>query len=631
MPGALVVVGDAKQSIYRFRRAEVSLFRRASEAAATRPGHAVLHLTQNFRSRPAVLRFINRVFARLLQASDEAGQPAYEPIAPPPGLPEDPSVVALHFPAPFAEGEDLLRAEAAGLARFIAHTGNGALGGRDRVTQAVRPSRAGDVMVLVRRLPQVRHLEEALEAAGLRFMVEGGKSFFDRQEVHEVLSVLGAIDDPSDRVSVVAALRSSFFGVPDRDIASYALARGSLWLGAAVDETKPGGEALAPALCLLHSLHDRRTRDSVASLIERLYDETRVVSALTGTRRGEAQIANLEKVIALARQAAALGVLTLRGFTSLLQGRIEEAREEPDLPTTRPGDAHTVRVLSIHKAKGLEAPIVVLYDSADSPRLQADVVPLWEEARIAVGFRGGCQPPGWETLKAREEGRAAAEARRLLYVACTRARDLLVIPVPPKDARAGSFWRDVVALLPPASDDDVRLIDTETLPAVGPAAARDDLRALGRAEGGDAGAQRWDDGRHALIETGKQRPFQPISVSHVAARTAPPAVVAEGSEGGRDFGSLVHGILEWIPFVDDDAAAEQARSMATALAPSFGLDAAGAARAAEAVTRALALPVIARARRAPRIWRELRLWVPDGADLVEGKVDLVFEEDGGPV
>jgi ATP-dependent helicase/nuclease subunit A len=631
VPGALVVVGDAKQSIYRFRRAEVSLFRRASEAATNRPGHAVLHLTQNFRSRPALLRFVNRAFGQLLQASDDAGQPAYEPIAPPPGLSEEPSVVALRFPAPFAEGEDLLRAEADALARFIARAAAGSYEMRDPVSAAVRPSRAGDVMVLARRLSQVRHLEEALEAAGLRFMVEGGKSFFDRQEVHEVLSVLGAIDDPSDRVSLVAALRSSLFGVRDRDIASYALARGSLWLGSAVDESKPGGPALAPALRLLHSLHERRTRDSVASLLERLYDETRVLPALTGTRRGEPMIANLEKVTALARQAAALGVLTLRGFTSLLQGRIQESREEPDLPTTRPGDAHTVRVLSIHKAKGLEAPIVVLYDSADNLRLQADVVPMWEEARIAVGFRGGCQPPDWEALKAREEAKAAAEARRLLYVACTRSRDLLVIPVPPKDARAGSFWRDVVALLPVSSDADVQVLDVDTLPSLEPVVTRGDFKSLARAEGGDAVAQLWLDERKARIETATERPFLPISASRVAARTAPPAVVAEASEGGRDFGSLVHGILEWIPLDDVAVATEQARSMAQALAPSFGLDAEGAARAAEAVTRALALPVIARARRASRIWRELRLWFPDGADLVEGKVDLVFEEDGGLV
>ncbi len=445
-----------------------------------------------------------------------------------------------------------------------------------------------------------------------------------------MLSVLGAIDDPSDRVSLVAALRSSFFGVTDRDIASYALARGSLWLGAAVDETRPGGPALAPPLRALHALHERRTRDSVAALIERLYDETRVLPALTGTRRGEAQIANLEKVIALARQAASLGVLTLRGFTSLLQGRIEEAREEPDLPTTKPGDPHTVRILSIHKAKGLEAPIVAFYDSADSPRPQADVVPLWEQARIAVGFRGGCQPPGWDALKLGEEARAAAEARRLLYVACTRARDLLVIPTPPGDAHPGTFWRDVVMLLPPVSDEDVRLLDVDTLPALEPS-AREDLRALPRGEDGDAVAQRWDDERRARIQAAAERPFLPVSASRVAARTAPPAVIAEGSPGGRDFGRLVHGILEWIPLDEAEGSAEKVRSMAQALAPSFGLDADGAARAAEAAIRALALPIMARARRASRIWRELGVWFPDGADLVEGKVDLVFEEDGGLV
>src|SRR5204862_622380 len=152
---------------------------------------------------------------------------------------------------------------ASGLAAFLAGIAAGGEPVRDPVTGVTRPSRAGDILVLARRLTRVQALEEALEAAGLRFMVEGGKSFFDRQEVHEALSVLGAIDDPSDRVSLVAALRSSFFGVPDRDIASYALARGSLWLGAAVDETKPGGAALAPALRLLHTLHERRTRDSV--------------------------------------------------------------------------------------------------------------------------------------------------------------------------------------------------------------------------------------------------------------------------------------------------------------------------------------------------------------------------------
>ena len=111
---------------------------------------------------------------------------------------------------------------------------------RDPVTGAARPSRAGDVLVLARRLTRVQALEEALEAASLRFTVEGGKSFFDRQEVHEALAVLRAIDDPSDRIALVAALRSSFFGVSDRDIVAYSLSGGPLWAGA-IDEERPGG------------------------------------------------------------------------------------------------------------------------------------------------------------------------------------------------------------------------------------------------------------------------------------------------------------------------------------------------------------------------------------------------------
>ncbi|HEV7499204.1 MAG TPA: UvrD-helicase domain-containing protein, partial [Vicinamibacteria bacterium] len=629
-PGALVVVGDAKQSIYRFRRAEVALFRRISLAAASRPGHGGLHLTQNFRSRPAILRFVNRAFATLITASEEAGQPAYEAIAPPPGLREEPSVIALRFAAPFAEGEDLLRAEARALSSFVADVAAGGHSVRDAQSGQERPSRAGDVMVLARRLTWMRPLEEAFEAAGLRFTVEGGKSFFDRQEVHEVLAVLRALDDPSDRVSLVAALRSSFCGVSDRDIVAYALAGGGLWIGRP-QRDKPGAETVGPALSLLDQLHGLRTSLSVPALVERLYDETRILAALTGTRRGEAQVANLEKVVVLARKASDLGVLTVRGFIRLLQDRIRTAREEPDLPTTRPGDPDTVRVLSIHKAKGLEAPVVALYDTADDYRTPIDLVSQWAEGTVAVGFREGCRPPGWDALAAREMVRSSAEGRRLLYVACTRARDLLVVPSPPKDARVGSFWRDLIAMLPARSDADVRVVE----PGDPPVPARDErggeLRELAEAGGGDATGEGWDARRRDLLENAAHRPFVPSSVTRAAHRQAPPAVTAEattvGSAVGRDFGSLVHRILEWVPLGEP----ERVRGMAEALAPSFGLDAAAAQRAAAAAERALALPVMQRARAADRIWREMPLWFPEGGELLEGVIDLVFEEQGGLV
>jgi ATP-dependent helicase/nuclease subunit A len=628
-PGALVVVGDAKQSVYRFRRAEVRLFRELTREA---PQGAVLHLVQNFRSRPAILRFVNRVFADLIQASDEADQPPYEAIAPPPGLPEGPSVVALRFPAPpNACGEELLAAEASGLAAFLAGVARGGEAVRDPVSGAVRPSRAGDVLVLARRLTRVAALEEALEAASLRFTVEGGKSFFDRQEVHEALAVLRAIDDPADRIALVAALRSSFFGVSDRDVVAYSLSGGPPWAGP-IDEERPGGAALAPAVRLLEELHRMRRHASVPAILERLYDETRILAALTGSRRGEAQIANLEKVTALAREASSLGALTLRGFASLLEDRIQNAREEPDLPSTRPGDPDTVRVLSIHKAKGLESPVVALYDTDDRGYSPISTVPLWEEGRIAIGFRGGCQPPDWDALVRREEKKGWAESRRLLYVACTRARDLLVVPRPPVDADVGAFWKDLVDRLPASTDADVRVVDAEALARPDVAGRGRELWALSSAEGGDAVAARWEAERKDLVSRAAERPLAPVPATRLAARTAPPPAMVSAGTGGRDFGSLVHRLLEWVPLEDvDPGRAERVRAMAEALAPSFGLGASAASLAAAQVERALGLPVVDRARRAAHVWRELSLWFPDGAHLVEGIVDLVFEEQGGLV
>jgi ATP-dependent helicase/nuclease subunit A len=625
-PGALVVVGDAKQSIYRFRRADVRLFTRLAAEADARAGHAVLRLTQNFRSRPGILRFVNGAFADLIVRSDEAGQPEYQPIQPVPDDVPRAAVVALRYEAPFEEREGLVIREALALARFLDSVAHGRYEVRDARTGAHRPSRAGDVMVLARRLTYAHHLEHALEEAGLRLVSEGGKSFFDRLEVHELLAVLRAVDDPADRVSLVGALRSSFFGASDRDIACYALSGGGLSIFHA-DGERAGGLAVAPALEAMLGLHRARTSLSPAALIERLYDETRILAALTGTRRGEAQVANLQKAVSMAREAETLGVLTLRGFIRLLEGRIRERSDEPDLPSTRSGDPHTVRLLSIHKAKGLEAPIVVLFDGADDARTITSTVPLWDEGRIAIGFRKGCQPPGWDALRALDERRGQAEMRRLLYVACTRARDLLVLPVPPPDARPGDFWKPLVERLPAADAGDVEVLDVETLPRREAPDAGVDFRALATAEGGDPIAVRWEAQRRALLEAAAVRPFVPVSATRRAAQEAPPAVEPLASPGGRRYGALVHRILEWLPL---DRAGD-ARAMAEALAPAFGIDADGARTAAEAVVRALGLPVMDRARRAAHLWRELPVWLPDAGDLIEGVLDLAFEEDGALV
>jgi ATP-dependent helicase/nuclease subunit A len=628
-PGRLVIVGDAKQSIYRFRRAEVTLFRDAAEAARGRPGHAVLRLDQNFRSRPALLRYVNRVFSELIQESEAAAQPRYEPLVPRPDLPEGAAVVALEFPVDLDDSEKLVLRECEALAAFVGHVAAGGeqVRGEDGTP---RPSRAGDVMVLAPRLSQVRHLEEALVQAGLRFTVEGGKSFFDRQEVHEVLNVLRAMDDPADRVSLVAALRSTFFGVCDTDLVAHALGGGQLGHGAPAPASSP--ESVREALALLSELHAARVEKSVPALLDALYDRTRVLAALGTTRRGQLQAANLEKVLHLARQGQDLGILTLRGFTRLLQGRIEDASEEPDLSSTRPGDPDTVRILSIHKAKGLEAPVVALFDVAYSSVSRPSVIPLWREGKVAIGFREGYRPPGWNGLKDADRLRAQAESRRLMYVACTRARDLLVVPCPPPGAPVGDFWKDLVDRTRSGPPDEVRVVDATRLPPADPGLDHAGYAhaSQGPEATGDVAADRWATLRTARLADAGERLLTPISATRAAARTAIAAVTAPGVEGGgRSFGSLVHRLLEWTPFEAADLPALQAT--AAALAPSFGLDATAAPRAAEAAWRTLQLPVMGRARAAARCWRELPLVFADGADLVEGIVDLVFEEDGALV
>jgi ATP-dependent helicase/nuclease subunit A len=378
---------------------------------------------------------------------------------------------------------------------------------------------------------------------------------------------------------------------------------------------------------LLGRLHRQRLRGSVAGLPERLYAETRVLASLVRTRRGAASVANLEKVVSLARQADALGVLTLRGFIRFLAHRMQEGSEEPDLPSTRPGDPDTVRILSIHKAKGLEAPIVVLHDTAANLQVDSNVIALWGEGKVAVGFRAGCRPPDWKTLAERDKAKARAEGRRLLYVACTRARDWLVIPQPPESAQAGDFWSELMPHLAASPPEDVRVLDVESLPLAEPVRDTLDQGAIAVAEGGDAVAARWEKQRRDLIETAARRPFVPASATAVAARGAPPSVTRAEASGGRSFGSLVHRLLEWTPL--EESSPDAIGAMAEALAPSHGLDPDGARRAAEAVRTVLALPLLERARRARRVFRELPLVFPEGADLVEGVVDLVFEEEGG--
>lgn len=618
-PASYVVVGDPKQSIYRFRRADASIFAAACEAATARPGIELVSLTQNFRSTPAILRFVNRFFSGTIRKS-QYGQPDYEALAPSPRIADERSLLALKFEVPLEADSSVLEAEATTIAGFVAAAAqSGTLKVRDGAI--TRPSRAGDVLILARRLTQIRPLEQALERASVPFVVDGGRSFFLRSEVVETHAVLRAIDDPSDATSLVAALRSTFFGVSDRAIAEWRFAGKDLSILGVADETNEVGRALN----LLKGLHEERTSLQPAALIEKLFDRTSIFAALHATERGSTararpRISNLRKVVHLARQAENLGLLTLRGFNLLLANRLDGAGEEPDLPSSRPGDPHTVRIMTIHKAKGLEAPIIILYDCMDRFNPRVDTVPLREEGKIALGFVKDCQPPDWDVLALKEEARLREETHRLRYVACTRARDWLVVPIPPPTERVGDFWHDVAREFAGSDPDIVPLeAGAVALPEEPP-----DGLSEGPADEMPTGLRDFSARRLALLTAASESTATPVAVREDAARESPPAV--EPPEYvGRVFGSFVHRLLELADFANP----ESVRRIAPSLASSFPLTKEAVARAETQAEAALSLPIMREAARAARVFREIPISYVEDDRLLEGVCDLAFEDEKG--
>ena len=202
-------------------------------------------------------------------------------------------------------------------------------------------------------------------------------------------------------------------------------------------------DEVSRALHLLRCLHEDRLRLPPAALIEKLFDETSIFAALHAAERGstaraQPRISNLRKVVHLARQAEGLGLLTLRGFNLLLANRLDGAGEEPDLPSSRPGDPHTVRVMTIHKAKGLEAPgghPLRLPRQVPAPRRHRALARRREDR---AWLREGLPAAGLGRRSlVKEEARLREETHRLRYVACTRAQGLAGRAHSPADGTGG--------------------------------------------------------------------------------------------------------------------------------------------------------------------------------------------------
>ncbi|WP_337174007.1 UvrD-helicase domain-containing protein [Paludisphaera sp.] len=445
--GRMFVVGDAKQSIYRFRGAEPAIFGRWREEFHE---HGRLRLSENFRTVPRVIDFVNALFADSFAEPGAAPDPAAVRLAPRRlDHAEGPAVHFFWVPPDEPEGDEKPAKptaqecrvrEADALARWLRHRLDAGWTIVDRGTRRPRPAHAGDVAVLLRAMTDVWPYEQALADQGFEYHTIGGSAFYSRQEILDVVNLLSVVEDPLDDVALAGCLRGPFFALSDEALfwlsRAGGLARG-LEAAAGVDGLSDRDRDLAArARDMLDRLRAMKDRVPMAELLSRAVDETGFAAALTCEFLGERKLANVRKLIETAREFDRRGGFGLADFVGRLRAFADDPPREEQAATTDE-DSPSVRIMTVHQAKGLEFPIVILPDLDRDTGPKTDPMGFDRELGLVLKPRpapaepddrpGAGESLGWRAFQAIDEREEREEALRLFYVAATRARDDLVL------------------------------------------------------------------------------------------------------------------------------------------------------------------------------------------------------------
>lgn len=423
-PGKLFIVGDPKQSIYAFRRADIEAFDRVVKKIED-DGGAVLTLTTNFRSDAAVLEQVNGVFDRLFERQPLV-QPANVPLEA--GRQRSATViepgVRLHVVVPREQDEsfdaaEATRAESEMVARWLAE--------EVLSRQSIKP---GHVALLFRKLTQADAYLDALRRYDIAYVIEGEKHFYRRQEVIDLVNLLRLLDHPHDEVAWAGLLRSPLGGLTDRQL--YELRQAGLcdyrYAGRLANWPQPCAAAVQRLYSHLGWLHRAVADLPLAEAMDLVFERFPILEVAAASLHGEQAVANLLKVKQMAASYADRPHMTFRRFVDLMSARLEEQPDESESPLTEES-LEAVHVLTIHKAKGLEFPIVVLPGLHQGGRREMRVAQVsydWSSDIYGLSL-GPHRSLGSLLVEGKQRLREEAERRRLLYVGMTRAKDLLVL------------------------------------------------------------------------------------------------------------------------------------------------------------------------------------------------------------
>lgn len=670
-PGKLFLVGDPKQSIYRFRRADIAAFMKARQVFERQrdQGHParIETIGQNFRSVPEVIAWVNDLFQGVIEPNPDHpfAQPVYEPIESFREAAGQPRVIHLYPPEDLGEEKiDAVReCEADAIARLIAEmvdnpgwqlrvpVGDGT--GREES----RRIRYSDTCLLVENRTRIDIFTEALTGRGIPFVLDGGREFFQRQEMKDVAAILRALDDPSDEVSLVAALKSEAFACSDVELLEYRLAAGRFSVLADPIESSP----VSAAISRLKDLYREKAHHSLPAFVDRVVRESFLAEArLLDHPGGRQRAANLKLIVQRAVDFAANEVDSLRPFIRWISERQREGSQETESQVNE-SDDDVVRITTIHGAKGLEFPVVFLAKLAAGAWSERDLKVVDREANrleFQVGKEGNrFSTPRFDEARETEGAYEDAENRRILYVGATRARDYLVVPVYAPTASPGRHG--YLGALPspgavlgtaarPTFGGARVILDNEVpgrkRPPAEPPNLLPDLvtrweeRMAGVRTQAVAGPKYVVPSRLGDDEVKEPRETEPRDRSEdevapdvlsdtqraIGFADGAAGVLFVGSSSARQRGGLVHEVFYRCDLGDPDSASLWARRICRERGAE-GLTA-EVARHARAV---LESPFMRRVLAARRVLREVPVAWLDGETFVEGFADLAFEEADG--
>jgi ATP-dependent helicase/nuclease subunit A len=708
IPGKLFLVGDPKQSIYRFRRADVALYE-SIKRRLQKDGANVLQLTTSFRSAPSIQEFVNAAFAPLMppaQEGDPEGRSQAEYVALSPHRPDPkdrPTIVALPAPRPYGDYgkivqwkiEESLPDAVGAFIDWMTRSSGWTI--TERGSNVPSPIRSQHVCLLFKRLQSfgndvTRPYVRALEARRIPHVLVGGRSFHEREEVIALRNALAAIEWPDDAFSIYATLHGPFFALGDDALLAFRHGQKHLHPLRKRDEakltelTKP----VAEALDVLAKLHVGRNRSTIADTIARLLEMTRAHAGVAIWPAGEQALGNILRVLDMARRFEQGSVTSFRAFVSRLQEDAERGGVN-EAPVVEEG-TDGVRIMTVHKAKGLEFPVVILVDPTANATFRDPSRYVDPKRKLWAVPLCGASPK--ELLDRREEilRQDREEAHRLLYVATTRARELLVLPVVgddradetdgwldplspvlyprPEDRRASqkapgcpTFGEDTVFFRPDnvERDADWSVRPGQHRPALGthgvvfwdPHALELDKedeaglrheRVLAKgpaAQESEEGHAKWMAARNDAVASAAAPTVRVRTVTEMKGDPAAPNapvpkdVVVEATDAtrrarphGKRFGILVHAVLATVALDADESAIADAARIQGRL---VGATEEELAASRDVVSAALAHPLLVRAGAAERMEREIAIMLrEDDGTIIEGVVDLAFfEKDVG--